>query len=130
MTEKQPLTEEERTDLVAFLDGELHGEAARALEARISRDPSVRAEADALKQAWDLLDYLPRPEPSPQFANRTLEKLSPLQTRPVRGMGRIDWRSGLLLAGWAAAMVLAFLGGMFGYQFHAGRQPPGDRELV
>ncbi len=133
MTENRPLTEEERTELVAFLDGELHGEAARDLEARLSRDPVVRAEADALKQAWDMLDYLPRPEPSPSFTHRTMERLEPLKTTATQPKGWVVLRlvpRALLAAGWAAAVVLAFLGGVFGYQFYAARQPPGDRELV
>jgi hypothetical protein len=69
-----PLTEE----LVAYLDGELGVEGNHAIEARIGLDPTVRAEADALKKTWDLLDYLPRPEPSPNFTERTLSKLEPI----------------------------------------------------
>ena len=61
----EPLKEEDREELVAYLDGELNEEAARQVEERISLDPKARAEADALKKAWDLLDYLPKPEPSP-----------------------------------------------------------------
>src|SRR5262249_41070651 len=67
------LTDEDRANLVAYLDGELDAEAAQALEAKLSVDPTARAEADALKRTWELLDYLPRPEPSPSFTHRTLE---------------------------------------------------------
>ena len=70
-----PLTEE----LVAYLDGELGMAGNEAVEAKISVDPTVRAEADALKKTWDLLDYLPRPEPSPNFTERTLSKLEPIR---------------------------------------------------
>ncbi len=65
-------------DLVAFLDGELDPEMNEAVEAKIGVDATVRAEADALKKTWDLLDYLPRPEPSPNFTERTLSRLEPV----------------------------------------------------
>ncbi|MGL4555560.1 MAG: anti-sigma factor family protein, partial [Gemmataceae bacterium] len=54
-----PLTARERADLVAYLDGELSGEAAESMEAKLNLDPRMRAEAESLKKAWDLLDFLP-----------------------------------------------------------------------
>jgi len=39
MSNPGPLDEQERADLVAYLDGELGGEAARALEAKLSLNP-------------------------------------------------------------------------------------------
>ena len=80
MTEPSPRNEQEQADLVAYLDGELTGEAARTLEAKLSLDPQARAEADALRRTWELLDYLPRPEPSARFTHRTLERLSPVRS--------------------------------------------------
>src|SRR5262245_5206366 len=62
-------------ELVAYLDGELDPAAARRIEARLAADPEARAKAAALKKTFDLLDYLPRPEPSPTFTTRTLERL-------------------------------------------------------
>jgi hypothetical protein len=62
-------------ELVAYLDGELDEAAARRVEARLARDPAARARAAELKKSFDLLDYLPKPEPSPTFTTRTLEKL-------------------------------------------------------
>ena len=106
------LNEEERANLVAYLDGELDEKAARALEARLANDPHARAEAEALKRTWEMLDYLPRAEASTSFTHRTLERLAvqtssrPL-TRPVR---RLPWW--LLTAGWAAALLLAAGGGL------------------
>jgi anti-sigma factor RsiW len=106
------LNDEERADLVAYLDGELDEEAARALEARLANDPQARAEADTLRRTWELLDYLPRAEASTSFTHRTLEKLA-VQTlsrcvpRPGR---RLPWW--LLAAGWAAALLLAAGGGL------------------
>lgn len=62
-------------DLVAYLDGELDVEAARRVEARLAVDPQARARAAALQKTFDLLDCLPRPEPSPDFVRRTLERI-------------------------------------------------------
>jgi hypothetical protein len=62
-------------DLVAYLDGELDDEALRRVEERLARDPGARARAAELKRAFDLLDYLPKSEPSPTFATRTLDRL-------------------------------------------------------
>jgi anti-sigma factor RsiW len=101
------LNDQERADLVAYLDGELDSEAARALEARLSRDPRVRAEAEELRRSWDLLDYLPKPTPSDAFTHRTLERLSgSLQTQRAPAWRR-PWPRWAILAGWAAVLLLA-----------------------
>lgn len=62
-------------ELVAYLDGELDPAAARRVEARLATDPAAREKAAALKKTYDLLDYLPRPEPSPDFTTKTLDRL-------------------------------------------------------
>jgi anti-sigma factor RsiW len=69
-------------DLVAYLDGELERASNAAVESTISRDPAVRAEVDSLKKTWDLLDFLPRPDPSPHFTEKTLSKLDPIRKIP------------------------------------------------
>jgi hypothetical protein len=65
-------------ELVAYLDGELDPTTARTVEAKLAADPALRARAAALKRTFDLLDYLPRPDPSPTFATRTLDRLPAL----------------------------------------------------
>jgi anti-sigma factor RsiW len=129
MTNTGPLNDEERADLVAYLDGELAGEAARALEAKLSLNPEARAEADALRRTWDLLDYLPRPEPSPSFTHRTLSRIVPAQSRPGAPGAWQRGRRWLVGVGWAAALLLAGLTGYAGYNLLAPREP-GDKELV
>ncbi len=127
MTDPANLNEKERNDLVAYLDGELHGEAARELERKLHLLPAVRAEADALRRTWELLDFLPRPEPSTSFTHRTVERLSPVRAGEDRrgrrwrslGLG-LTWAAGLLVSGWA---------GYAGYNWLVPRQP-GERELI
>ncbi len=70
-------------DLVAYLDGELDGADARSMESKLAFDPKARAEADALKKTYDLLDYLPKPEPSATFATRTLTQIYPVQSAEI-----------------------------------------------
>src|SRR4051812_16621241 len=108
MSKPPPLNEEERAELVAYLDGELSGDRARALEARLSLDPTARAEADALKRTWDLLDFLPRPEPSPSFTQKTLSRAAlkpPAETAgpATKAAPRRRWVRLAFVTGWAAA---------------------------
>lgn len=109
------MTNEEKDDLVAYLDGELSEDETQALEARLSKDPAARAELDSLRQVYGLLDYLPRPEPSDNFTNRTMERLS------LAGSGRVTEKvpqpasaRWLLPLGWAAMVLLVFGAGWLG----------------
>jgi anti-sigma factor RsiW len=118
------LSEEDRANLVAYLDGELDETAAQALEARLNLEPALRAEADAMRQTWGLLDYLPKAEPSPTFTHRTLERLSlekrPLSTQLALPVRRLPWR---LALGWAAALLVASGAGL-GLGFYFGGPAP------
>lgn len=127
MTEPAQLSDQERADLVAYLDGELSGEAARAVEAKLSLNPAIRAEADALRRTWELLDFLPKPQPSPRFTHHTLERLSPV--RADEQQRRQRWRTRGLGLGWAAALLLAGWGGYAGFHLLV-PHGPGERELL
>jgi anti-sigma factor RsiW len=129
MSDPAPLNEADREDLVAYLDGEVDeigAEKARLIETKMNLDPTVRAEADSLRRTWDLLDYLPRPEASASFTNRTLDRLSTRETQKALRLPRRRW---LLGTGWAAAVLLAALGGYFGMK-HWVEPRPGEKELV
>src|SRR5437764_5906332 len=129
MTTPPPLDDAQREDLVAYLDGELDEETARALEAKLSLDSAVRAEADQLRRTWELLDYLPKAEPSASFTHRTLDRVSALRpggAEPAGAGRRRPWLVGL---GWAAAALLAVTVGYAGVHLV---YPPdrSDEELV
>jgi anti-sigma factor RsiW len=120
MAEPQPLTDDDRAELVAYLDGELAADAQRRVEARLNSDPQARSEAETLQRAWDLLDYLPRPEPSTDFTERTLDRVSASKVsssfRVSPSAGRptgLPWyrRPVVWVSGWAAAALLALGGG-------------------
>src|SRR5258707_15809561 len=91
MAESQPLSDEERTELIAYLDGELDAQASRAVEARLNLDPQTRHEAGTLRSAWAMLDYLPRAEPSTAFTSRTLERVSTYRPISTPAVSR-PWR--------------------------------------
>jgi hypothetical protein len=122
MAKLPPLSEEERTHLVAYLDGELEGAAASAMEAKLNTDPRFRAEASTLRRTWELLDYLPRPAPSPTFTSRTLERVSTSNRFPRRR----HWRTVALGLSWAAAVLLAGVVGFEGGKFL--HRPPAPSE--
>ena len=71
-SEAQRLSAEERANLVAYLDGELPEDAARALSAKVALSPGARHEVATLEQTWNLLDELPRPRATEDFTARTV----------------------------------------------------------
>ena len=75
----EPIEEERDAELVAYLDGELDAKTARDLETKLEADPALRQRAETLKRTWELLDFLPQPEPSTAFTSRTLDKLTVLR---------------------------------------------------
>jgi anti-sigma factor RsiW len=123
MANDKPLSDEQRAELVAYLDGELPKPMAQAIEAKLNTDPRMRAEVDTLRRTWELLDHLPKPEPTPQFASRTLDRISTIRISALRSpVGRSkgnSWdrlRPWTLGIGWAAAVVLAAIAGYSGGQ--------------
>lgn len=110
------LNDDEKAELVAYLDGELDETATQAVEAKIAGDADARAELDALKQTWGMLDYLPKTEPSVNFTHRTLERLTlenmgtPMARTMLVAGGRVSW---LTAAGWAASLLLTLGVGYF-----------------
>jgi anti-sigma factor RsiW len=105
------LNDDDRAELVAYLDGELGEDASQAFEARLSRDKRLRAEADALKKTWEMLDFLPRAEPSASFTHRTLERLAvPNTGRQAAARARLwKWAA---IGGWAAGLLIAVGAGL------------------
>ncbi|HKB01196.1 MAG TPA: hypothetical protein VKD90_03205 [Gemmataceae bacterium] len=120
-----PRTEE----LVAYLDGELDPKATEAMATKLSLDPNLRAEADALQRAWDILDVLPRPQPSAAFTTRTVSQaipagLSGTQLLPPSSQtipAPLPSRAG---AGfWLGSIALVLLAGVGGYFGHRALAP-------
>jgi hypothetical protein len=95
----------EDSDLVAYLDGELAGEAAASVDDQLAKNPKLRKQAEQYRKTFDLLDHLPMPEPSPNFASRTLTQLQPnLSQQLATGKPSSGWLKYALVA---VLMVLA-----------------------
>src|SRR5262249_1256725 len=103
MTEHPEITDADRDELVAYLDGELDAAGQQRVETRLSLEPKVRAEVDALKKTWELLDYLPRAEPTAEFSTRTLDAVAALRPAPG-GRPAPTWARSVA---WAAAVIAA-----------------------
>ncbi|MCU0705437.1 MAG: hypothetical protein MUF18_15805 [Fimbriiglobus sp.] len=104
MPDPTPPPEPDDDDLIAYLDGELDDAAAEQVEDRLAHDPAARSRADEYKKAYDLLDYLPRPEPSATFASRTLTRALPAQPSAALPIRRRVWFEVLA---WVALTILA-----------------------
>ena len=137
MAKTSPLSKEERAELVAYLDGELPKSAAQALEAKLNTDPRLRSEVDTLRCTWEMLDYLPKPEPSASFTSRTLDRVSAI--RPVSRASGVHHDAGVrergrpwvLGVGWAAAVLLAAAAGYGGGHWLSSRtHQPGQGDAV
>lgn len=72
MTDAKDISAEEKAELVAFLDGEADETVADRLEARIAHSPSIREEARALRESFDLLEFLPMPRTTKDFTHKTV----------------------------------------------------------
>jgi anti-sigma factor RsiW len=124
-----PLNDDDKAELVAYLDGELDEAATQAVEAKIAVDPAARAELDALKQTWGMLDYLPKASPSPNFTNRTMERLTLEKvggSRTAPFPRRSAWLGNV---GWAAAVLVALGGGYLVSTRFAAPEPIPDADL-
>jgi hypothetical protein len=119
-------------ELIAYLDGELDDDATRAVESRLAEDETSRKKIDAYQKTYDLLDYLPKPAPSPNFASRTLTALQPSLPRAT-GAGQTEpttqriWPETL---GWAAAAMLASLATFLIASFISSKGIFAKRELA
>lgn len=109
------LTAEQRSNLVAYLDGELAGGAMQEIERTLAESPVARHEVEMLTRTWELLDTLPPAAASQEFTANTLTSIQALDHR--RPLSEQPWyqraRRGVVVAGWvaglAAASVIGFL---------------------
>jgi hypothetical protein len=88
-------------------------------------------EVDTLRCTWEMLDYLPKPQPSGNFTSRTLDRVSAIRpvSRPLKIRG--GWRPWVLGTGWAAAVFVAAVAGYEGGHWLGSRtQPPATRHAV
>lgn len=105
MSADQPMSDEARADLVAYLAGEADPEASRQVAAGLARDPALRDEARSLNQTWDLLDLLDMPRAADRFTQAALEVTGAWE-RDRPGNARRLWLP-LAIFAFALGMLLA-----------------------
>jgi anti-sigma factor RsiW len=108
------LNADQRSNLVAYLDGELPEPAAKEIEQVLSRSPTVQHDVEMLSRTWDLLDELPRLAGSSDLTAHMVSSVKsseePQPFLPATWLERIPkepLRRGALVATWAAALPLA-----------------------
>lgn len=103
------LTTEQRSDLVAYLDGELEDEATVAIESVLAQSNVARNDVEMLARTYDLLDQLPRVTAPEQFTEQTMTTIRLDQVRPDITETRWyqQFRRGSVLFVWTLAMVAA-----------------------
>ncbi len=127
--------EQATEELVAYLDGELDPKAAEGIATRLSLDPTLRAEAESLQRTWDILDILPRPRPSADFATRTLSQAVPMPSASSPGPTISFQTPGAVpiatthaprpgVAFWLASIAVILVAAGVGYFGHRELAPP------
>jgi len=111
--DRQRLSAAERSNLVAYLDGELEEPLRHALASKLTLSPSARREVDVLQQTWSMLDFLAKPAAPPDLTSRTLTLatgVATLDERLTLAASRIGRLVGRWLVCGLAASLLFLLG--------------------
>lgn len=104
------LSAEQRSDLIAYLDGELDERASQEVEQALARSAVARHEVDVLSRTWDMLNLLPRPKASGEFTQKTVASLKTLDIPRTPVTAQAWFRAvcrGLVVTGWAAGLACA-----------------------
>ena len=112
--DQQRLTPDERSNLVAFIDGELGEAETQAISTKLAHSVTARRELDALKRSWELLDHLTKPVASEALATRTLTSARGLVSkdeRIIEGATAIVRRA-LKIVAFAGVLVVSFAVGL------------------
>lgn len=106
MPQASRLTSEQRSNLVAYLDGELPESDAQAIETVLATSPVARHELEALGQTWTLLDVLPHETASADFTTKTMARLPGQAVERRVSLSRLV-PAALTVFGWIAVIVSA-----------------------
>lgn len=121
MIEKIPrLSSDQRSNLVAYLDGELQEPAAKEIEQVLSKSPTVQHDVEMLSRTWDLLDQLPRLTGNSDLTEQMVslvkagdEPPSLLSTSWLERIPKEPLRRGAIVATWVVGLALAGIAGFF-----------------
>lgn len=104
------LTADQRSNFVAYLDGELEEADAQQIEKTLAQSEVARHEIESLAKTWEMLDHLPKAEATEEFTRRTMatatmanEKSRDITEHPAF----IKARSGAIWVGWGAGLLIS-----------------------
>ncbi len=111
LSDETPLDPDDEL-LVAYLDHELDRKEQVELENRLMEDEQLRARLRQLQTGWDLLDDLPKPEPSLKLVESTLELVVAdiVKTKPSSASVWSRFQLPISVAGACLVGVLAAFG--------------------
>jgi anti-sigma factor RsiW len=128
------LTTDQRSNLVAYLDGELPEPAVKEIDQVLSKSPAVRHDVEMLARTWDLLDELPRLSGGEDFTARTLsvarDEEAPKPLLPPSWIERLkseQLRRGGIVVAWLVALGASALAG---YSVTARFIPDSSEDLL
>ncbi len=114
--EKIPrLSTQQRSDLVAYLDGELDEAGSREIERILTHSPVARNEVEVLVRTWEMLDHLPLHDAPDDFTERTMSTIriddyrEPISEKVWFQRGQ----QGVIAAGWLAGLAVSAVLGFF-----------------
>lgn len=122
--------DEQLTQLVSYLDGELSLDEMTQMEVSLVNDPSMRSEADILSRTWALLDDVAEDVPQSQsFTQDTLATIKTMEAEePSPSRPQPRWESLMAFAAryqLVPAVLLGILVGLgtfvLGQRLEAGR---------
>ena len=113
-SDQQRLTPDERSNLVAYLDGELAEPESRLIAIKLPHSPTARHELETLQKTWELLDFLKLPTARDDFSERTFTEIrkldiaSPTWSPAAGAWGAVASRIALALTLTAAGLGLGY----------------------
>ena len=111
--DQQRLSPDDRSNLVAYLDGELNEAESRVIATKLTQSMTARREAEALRKTWEMLDLLPRAKAPEDFTARTLtiaERKSGRGDRVTSAASDFARKAGVVVAAIAISAALFVLG--------------------
>ncbi|QDU82119.1 hypothetical protein Pla110_38740 [Polystyrenella longa] len=102
-----------RSNLVAYLDGELDEDASHNVEILLAQSEVARHDVEMLSRSFDLLDMLPQEKASENFTEQTMASIAAIESHiPLFHQRWFHWvRKGLVVLCWLGIMGAASFGG-------------------
>lgn len=102
-----------RSNLVAYLDGELEEDESRDVEMLLAQSEVARHDVEMLSRSFDLLEMLPREKASDTFTQQTLASVAALDKQiPLVHQRWFGWlQRGLAIFLWVTVLAVAGFGG-------------------